>query len=779
MAPILRERAGPLTNITKHHNHKVNRIPPPVNATKTLSETATGLSQPGQDDKENFRPSLADRVKQRRRTSAQADQPLLQKQAMPSRRAKAPPVKTTLLTSEVMDNPSPVPDPPTRTKRKRSVDQVNPPNLKLARAHSDLRAAADSHPVDTVMADAPESMPEASDMQNSSPLPRRRTTITPLTEEMVQSVVERVTARRDSRQDSPMESSVRQTPIMNAADDATLGGQPSRLGREFEFSPFDYIQYQREALTQLAQSRNPLYLPGPGALSPYTATPIVPNPLEAQPTLLGGHAHPATNIRRDISPTLEGAEDLAAESGMQSPGDDLMEGNETAAPMTEESDLVLDASVADDASPGNNGTFRSSPLEAPNNVTHLQDELATQAFDTADESDAASTIKASQTRRGGLLVKLPVKVPKEVDQFEGLSNDDRQFMIAMLAACKAHSNVKAGTIRRQQGKRILGLLKIAKPASATEGLVLSSEEAQQQLDTNTFFSGPIFVQGAQPMKLSTIPEFLGEYYDESVKVFVQDPLMKTAPCVKDVTIKQLKHRFEQTTKHTYPWNCLELAAHFEDGLRPAFLNNEDCRLLTKLKVPAAGDQVSCRGFEVGWKEIEKWALLAQAGSLTEPHQDSHAYSTYITVQQGIMGFGWLSNPTAAQHKAWLKEPYAFTNGSWRYRLVRAGETVYFPNGTVHFVFRLYSAGDTLAFGGHVLRCSQIVSWVKTLLEEKAHPGITNEEITVSAPAYLERVAAFVKQARRMGQEAKWGGGLAIQEFLRLKDEFMATPPPKR
>lgn len=116
---------------------------------------------------------------------------------------------------------------------------------------------------------------------------------------------------------------------------------------------------------------------------------------------------------------------------------------------------------------------------------------------------------------------------------------------------------------------------------------------------------------------------------------------------------------------------------------------------------------------------------------------------------------------------------------FRYVVVKPGQTVYFPAGTVHFVFRLPSAGPTLAFGGHVLRCSNIVHWVKTLLEEQANPQVTNEDLTTSAPGYLDRVEKFVKQAKANGSVDKWGGTEAVAEFLRLKAKFMSKSRPTK
>lgn len=354
-----------------------------------------------------------------------------------------------------------------------------------------------------------------------------------------------------------------------------------------------------------------------------------------------------------------------------------------------------------------------------------------------------------------------------------LSNSDFVQATKEVLAATGKSGGKSLTFAVKQARRLLTLLNVAEPPKPDEAHFLSGAQASKYLEANNYFSGPIFTTNQQTLPLQTVEQFLSECYDDDVVVYVQDSGMRVAqntPHVRARTMADVKKRFAKPPTDT-PWNLLELAAHCEDGLRPAFLNTEDCRLLTKLKFPSSADKASRKGYDPGWKEVEKWALVAQAGALTEPHQDSHGYSTYITVNQGIFGYGWLSNPTNKEREQWSQSHHSFIGGQWRYVILRPGQTVYFPCGTIHFVFRLPAAGNTLAFGGHVLRCSQIVRWIKTLIEEKAAPDITNEDLTVSAPGYLDRVEKFVRQAMQMGQEEKWGGKDAIQEFLRLKVEF--------
>ncbi|QIW99391.1 hypothetical protein AMS68_004909 [Peltaster fructicola] len=141
-----------------------------------------------------------------------------------------------------------------------------------------------------------------------------------------------------------------------------------------------------------------------------------------------------------------------------------------------------------------------------------------------------------------------------------------------------------------------------------------------------------------------------------------------------------------------------------------------------------------------------------------------------------MGYGWLHKPTNVQRQKWLKNPHKFSEAEWRYRVLRPGDTVYFPAGTVHFVYRHPNAGHTLAFGGHVLRCSTIVQWINAIRQESINPEVTNEELTTAAFGFLKQVGVFVKQALASAdheQIARWGGRESIEMFLSLKEKLLS------
>lgn len=355
--------------------------------------------------------------------------------------------------------------------------------------------------------------------------------------------------------------------------------------------------------------------------------------------------------------------------------------------------------------------------------------------------------------------------------------DNRDFAHQVIQDLRGKNNRPIKCFGDRQNERMHYLLSNAAPANDEELLFLSGAEAAAKFKPGVFHDGPILTEGQQPLSLQSVENFLNEYYDDNSKVFVQDPSIKIASekhFAREVKIGTVKKRLLKGKTKGMPWNCLELATHVEDGLRPAFLAGEDTRLLTKIKLEhATGSAAGRRSYPKGYKEVEKWALLAESGALTEPHQDSHGYSTYITANQGRIGFGWLSYPTAEERKTWITDPASVPGDRFRYVVLKPGQTVFFPAGTVHFVFRLPSAGHTLAFGGHVLRCSTILQWVKTMLDEQSSPHVTNEDLTSSAPGYLNRVEKFVLEAGKKGTLWKWGGAEAANEFLRLKEKFMA------
>lgn len=81
-----------------------------------------------------------------------------------------------------------------------------------------------------------------------------------------------------------------------------------------------------------------------------------------------------------------------------------------------------------------------------------------------------------------------------------------------------------------------------------------------------------------------------------------------------------------------------------------------------------------------------------------------------------------------------------------------------------------SSTTRLRFGEHILRCSSIIHWVRTLIGERDASPITNEDLTNSATGDFSRVEKSVQQARWNGTQARSGGEQSISEDLRLEEK---------
>ncbi|EEU34560.1 uncharacterized protein NECHADRAFT_88868 [Fusarium vanettenii 77-13-4] len=101
-------------------------------------------------------------------------------------------------------------------------------------------------------------------------------------------------------------------------------------------------------------------------------------------------------------------------------------------------------------------------------------------------------------------------------------------------------------------------------------------------------------------------------------------------------------------------------------------------------------------------------LLSEGGNHTIAHVDSHGFGAFITVHEGLYGFGWVAVKNARDRTLWEQDPLSLDVAKMaRYVILRPGQTAYFPSGTIHFVFRLVDE-PTLAVSGDALAWSCIL-----------------------------------------------------------------------
>jgi len=314
----------------------------------------------------------------------------------------------------------------------------------------------------------------------------------------------------------------------------------------------------------------------------------------------------------------------------------------------------------------------------------------------------------------------------------------------------------------------------ADPAKGLVDVCLASGEEAYQMLESTSPEIPVVTHGQQSFRWDPrsrpVQELFRRMEDLDRDVSVQVP---SRPCLDDSfdsrSLSAVRDRFLARQETEDPWNILDLRSPIPAAILPAFLTGENCQLLPRLRDAVLNGQRAERGTGTRdqwneWRDILEWVLLSEGGHNTSPHTDSHGLATWISVQEGLFGFGWMSRPTEDETREWTADPHKFAGGRWRFVILEPGQTVFFNSGTVHFVFRL-KREQTLALGGHVLQWSGIERWIEVVSAQMNNPHITNEDMEWSAPKYVRVVADLVEKRLKCGRVDELGGTEAVERIL--------------
>lgn len=312
---------------------------------------------------------------------------------------------------------------------------------------------------------------------------------------------------------------------------------------------------------------------------------------------------------------------------------------------------------------------------------------------------------------------------------------------------------------------------------------LTGEEAATVLERGAE-NIPIFTEGQQQFRWTNqsrpIVQLFRRMEDLTREVSVQIPSRDfEVPSYEMKPLSEIRDRFLSDRPSPDPWNILDLRSPLPPTILPSFLTGENCLLLSRIRdsLLEGHSAERTKGNREEWNEwtdLLEWVLMSEGGHNTAPHMDSHGWSTWITIQEGHFGFGWLSRPTTEEQDAWMKDPLEYAGGNWRYVILKPGQTVFFPSGTVHFVFRLH-AEQTLALGGHLLQWTSLQRWVQVILYQLKNPNITNEDLG-QAPLKYIRIARRLAENRMATCRVGTMGTIEhVQMFLALAT---VTPPPE-
>ncbi|KAL8299207.1 hypothetical protein RB594_003659 [Gaeumannomyces avenae] len=332
----------------------------------------------------------------------------------------------------------------------------------------------------------------------------------------------------------------------------------------------------------------------------------------------------------------------------------------------------------------------------------------------------------------------------------------------------------------QTDELVSQILSKSRPPTGEDACFLSGEEAAQRAELGSV-DVPIFTRGQQRFQwkgkdrpisqLFYHMEDLGLDRTVSVQVPSRSSLKESS---ERKTLFQVRDRFLGQGLTSNPWNLLDLQGSLPSTL-PFFLEGDNCQLLLRVRdailmgndaqrIAASGEDWST------WRNVVEWALLSEGGHNTAPHMDSHGYSTWITVQEGSVGFGWMSRPSQQEKDEWIANPHGYAGGKWKYVILSPGHTVFFPSGTIHFVFRAQGV-QTFALGGHVLQWSGIEQWLEVVVAQLKNPEITNEDMASSAPKYVQVVKRLVANRMKAGRVEEMGGRDAVARLSALLKDF--------
>ena len=401
----------------------------------------------------------------------------------------------------------------------------------------------------------------------------------------------------------------------------------------------------------------------------------------------------------------------------------------------------------------------------------------TRISDIAFTDISASDVTEPLSKRPRLSTPLTATLPLENRPHHELDDEYIAQVLSELSQVTPPSGSHGEGTNQLVGQL---LTKVERPnTDSNRGVVeawfCTGEEAAHLVESLSPIGAPIVTQDQQPFKWGgngrPIEQFLRRMYNPDQYVAVQTPSQpEKEESFLVRTIGEVRDRFLRQEDPSDPWNILDLQCPVQSIL-PNFLTGENCELLLHVRntvlMGNCAERVAAPPQKWNeFKDVREWALLSEGGHHTAPHMDSHGYGTFITLQEGKIGFGWMSYPTEEEEAAWKAKPNSYTGGKWRYIILKPGQTVFFGPGTIHFVFRVRNC-QTLAFGGHVLQWSGIRRWIQIVLAELENSAITNEGMR-TARKLVGVVAKLVKAKMEMAGAGPLGGEDSVAGFFAVR-----------
>ena len=339
----------------------------------------------------------------------------------------------------------------------------------------------------------------------------------------------------------------------------------------------------------------------------------------------------------------------------------------------------------------------------------------------------------------------------------------------------------------------------------------TEQEAWRLLARDKPIHRPVFVRDGANWSMidrndhrRPIEQLFDFLHDPSEEEEYQDESASSGARHKNMSVREIKSRFlsqqqqqDGSAPPRFPRNFPDLRNPMLDRGIPRFMQSAQCTLLHDIMRGQLGceakDVCDCGDDGDGekercghrirrdeymvlqqiWRYWQGTVMLAEPGSVTLPHWDKYSTSTWIACIEGEIGFGWLADPTDEEKTSWL-EDVSEPKGRWLFRVLRPGDVVYMPPGTMHFVFRRPGGGQTMGFASQMLRRADMLAWLQHLKIEMGYAVsdvIEDAPYAQIVPGTLNGLLRLVNHACREGEFEKFRGRSKIRKIIGLIDDI--------
>ncbi|CAJ0549922.1 Ff.00g065170.m01.CDS01 [Fusarium sp. VM40] len=213
-------------------------------------------------------------------------------------------------------------------------------------------------------------------------------------------------------------------------------------------------------------------------------------------------------------------------------------------------------------------------------------------------------------------------------------------------------------------------------------------------------------------------------------------------CFKPKSLGQIRRNFleDKVQVQRSLWNVLDME-QWVPVPYPPFLTHPNSQLLQSLKACNKGGTILSN-------RATTFMLLSHGGNHTSSHVDDCGSGVFLTVQQGIVGIGWI--PVTWQKRIKWGEDPASVKQQARYVVLRPNQTIYLPPGTIHFVFR--KAGQhTLITGGEIITWAGMRRWLCIL----KHQELCEAEVNVTRESSQQWADCVLEAMKQREQSDSW------------------------